>query len=214
MDTITPIVDRLARVEGSLIDCSVGQGLAMMCQHRSMQTGLHIDLSEIEAQATNIQDFLTQIRLWVEPYALPADYLQFIELYGGMKLNYIHWRIALFGIGPMVDEWYEFLMSDSAIMIPAEDGFLHIGSLVFTQPRDGYYPRVHFVLDLAGKIQRGSVIALEPRTIDQLSARVIVADPAAYPAYWQISAPTFAAWLQRILDTHGMLGFDRYVIST
>jgi len=170
-------------------------------------------MSEVEQHIQRDREFLNQINSWVRPYQLPEDYRFFLEYYGGIQLISEHHKLFVSGIGPMVDEWYEFLMSDSAATEPGKDGFMHIADLVFTQIREGYYPRVQFMLDLAGHIQLESVIALYPRRADAPNAVTILSDPAAYKNYWKIAAPNFTIWLEHVLETYGVLGYDAFILG-
>jgi hypothetical protein len=136
------------------------------------------------------------------PYHLPDDYLFFLEFYGGLMIEVPSYNISIFGLGPMVHEWYDDLMGDDALY---ENGFLLISLLLLSEYRPNNY--VHFFLDLAGIVRQYCVIGMSSNELVEKCLIPVLHNPHAYPDRWTKHADSFTEWLEQLSVTNGSFGY-------
>jgi hypothetical protein len=162
------------------------------------------EMSDVDADITEVQEALTTLHAWVAPHRLPDDYVFFLEFYGGLSIKIPRYHyLFVFGLGPMADEWYDFIMGDDAL---CENGFLLVGTLAFKGERLDQY--VHFFLDLSGIIHQYCVIGMESPKPTGASLVPILQNPHAHPGRWAKHGDSFTEWLERLAATKGAFGYD------
>lgn len=137
------------------------------------------------------------------PFEIPKDYIYFLEYYGGACIARDSHYFQILGIGPMVEDWYAAIDSDATILKSEEKRLLTIGSLSFAEGKF-QFQRANFFLDLAGIVQKDSVIGIGPWGKENPTPLDVINDLSTYANMWKIIADSFAAWLEQAADTQGL----------
>ena len=206
MDSVIRAVDRIRAIPGADVDRNFGQGRQAVRDQIEMQwTDLKRrgELREIptdyDAQCDELitvaQEERAKLHNLVAPHHLPDDYVFFLEYYGGLFIGIDDYSLLVDGIGPMTEQWYGFIMGDN---VPYKDGLLNIGSLSY----DDEY--VILFLDLAGVVQQNCVIGVKCGEEEEPDFLPVIRN---LPHCWTKLADSFTAWLERIAETGGTLGY-------
>ena len=179
------IIEQIRIVTDALIDYSIAQPHDKLLKHLQE----HLPSFYPKAYELMLRDgdrYISEIDSWVQPYGLPQDYREFVRYYGGMLLSDNEsYHLVVDGVGPMVEEWYSYLMGDDG---EYESGFLRIGfQHIYNQPSHA----VLFWLDIAGSIQKGAVFYTFRNSREY---------------EWLFCAATFTDFLASI--SHGHIPFD------
>jgi hypothetical protein len=110
--------------------------------------------------------------------------------------------LFVFGVGPMADDWYSFIMDDDAIY---ENGLLLISTLALRDTRPDNY--VHFFFDLAGIIHPYGVIGVGSDKPKGEHLIPILDNLHTHPDRWTKHASSFTEWLERLVETIGSFGY-------
>ena len=145
------------------------------------------------------------------PNVIPKDYLFFLEYCGGVSINKEEYYFSTFGIGPMVDENYSSIISDSAYPgIIEQYGFLPIGDISIQQD-PWKFESVSFFLDLASNVQRNCVIEIGPWLPGLIEPDVLpeelFSDLANHKDLWRVVSDSFVDWLEIMVATKGAFNF-------
>jgi hypothetical protein len=183
----------------------LAQGRDAVLRQLNERTGKDEE-STLEAFIQSCQEGIATLIQRAQPYEIPQDYIFFLEQYGGFCVVNNDYYLATLGIGPMVEEWYTAIDSDSALPNPGKHGFLSIGSLSF---RTGKYrfQRVTFYLDIAGIIARNCVIGVGPWGQGTITSIDIIEDVHAYLEMWRQIANSFTGWLDKVAETGGAFDY-------
>jgi len=210
MDVATPVmsvVEQLRRENGAHIDVSVGQGRDAVRKKLQERLGERVAEPVLDKALSEIQKALAELAQRLRPYELPQDYLFFLEYYGGLFLESGAHYFAVLGVGPMVEEWYAAIDSDSAIPELVKYDFLQVGTLSF-RAETYQFQRVSFVLDLAGTIQKHAIIGIGPWGHGGITPLDVVRNPREFTGAWQLSAKSFTSWLSQAAATKGAFGYE------
>jgi hypothetical protein len=201
MDRVIRAVDRIRSQPGAHVDRNFRQGHdAVLAQIQSrLDKGDEPFVDEFIADG---QKDIAQLHTIVAPHHLPDDYVFFLEYCGGLLIETDDYNLLVDGIGPMVEEWYGFIMSDDLVY---ENGFLSISDLAFKRERVGRHVRCF--LDLSGIIHLDSIIGVQYGPSVGYGLLSILRDPRAYPDRWTKLADSFTGWLDLVAATEGKLGF-------
>jgi hypothetical protein len=205
MQQIISTLNKISLIPGAQVDRCFLQGREVIVKQLRLRLGdeetgeLTLD-SMIEVAHEAFED----VQKWVQPYQLPDSYLLFLAFCGGFAIDTDKYRITAYGIGPMTEEWYGFLMGDHIDINPSKIGFVTIARLTSQIPKNGEYPEVFFFIDLAGVIPKDAVIGVIP-LLDEIDP--ILENPSAYQQNWKLLAPSFTEWLELVADTDGLLGY-------
>ena len=157
---------------------------------------------DVDRWIAGAQSTLQSIVHEAKPYDLPAEFVSFLKLFGGLAVHGEHAYLPVFGMGVKVHTMYYHVQSPEVIRALLPFGFMHIASLAVHDPNGGESSRFHYFLDLAGTILQDGILEL---TNDQ---RVRLEESGYKPeaAEWHLSADSFVSWLRRIADSGGKLG--------
>jgi hypothetical protein len=202
MENVIRAIGRIQLIPGAHVDRNFGQGRdAVVKQHQIRLEKEQV--SFIDEFITESQQAIGELHAWVAPYHLPEDYVFFLEFYGGLQIKTDDYSFFIDGIGPMVEEWYGFIMGDDAYY---ENGFLAIADLPLLA-EERIDQRVTFFLDLAGIIHQGCVIGIPSWKLGELGFPPILQDPHAHAECWVKHADSFTEWLDQVAATGGGLGY-------
>jgi len=201
--SLKEVMKLLSTLPGAKIDVGFRQGHDAVMRQLQLRTGQH-NIQFVDDFIEGMKDELETLQKEVAPCDLPHEYIDFLELYGGMAIFHDDFYFQVFGLGPMVEDWYASIVSDATLAVPDNPGYISIGEL---KRRDGTgrSNRLHYVLDLSGVVDRHCVISVERSRTTPLLTEVL-ANLMAYPDRWQKVANSFNAWLNLIADTAGRLG--------
>jgi hypothetical protein len=211
MQHLISALDRIKLIPGARVDRCFLQGRdAMLSQlelRLSDQSGepRALAISLVDDLIASTQAAFEELQERIEPYQFPESYSFFQQFCGGFTLDSENYRLLVDGIGPMVDEWYGYLLGDDVFIDPNETGLLQIAQIQSEIPKDDEYLTIFFFIDLAGVIQEDAVIGIAP---SQGRITPIIEDFDAYPDHWKVLAPSFAEWLELVADTDGLLGYE------
>ena len=205
METIKTIVEQIRRIQNSNVDVGILQGNKEIIDQFKRQC-YQVDELAVPSMVQEAQDDIVNLKQKMLPYKIPEDYLYFLEYYGGLMIADNYHYFAPYGLGPMSEEWYASIISPDATPEAIQYGFLGIG---FLSLREGKYQgqNVSYFLDIAGKIQSGTIIAIGPRKPATSSLSEVLKDIFAFPTAWQKIANSFTEWLQLVLDTEGVFDY-------
>jgi len=158
----------------------------------------------------DIAAYLSELDAWLAPHQLPEDYRCFVAYYGGLAIDDPSYYFDIFGYGPKATAQYDIPMDGDQSLY--EHGWLAIGMLSLKddgQPHAGHL--VHFVIDLAGDVCRGCVIAIPTWGCYESirDPRVILHDVHAHKDCWTRVADSFIDWLEMAARTHGAFDYTR-----
>jgi len=232
MDSIIRSVERLRSLPNAFVDVNFRQDREafrkQLASRRELET---ISDDEVDSYVTHVQESIAELVEKVSPYELPKEYRFFLEYYGGLELwNENEFRFEIHGIGPMVlENYWDFIIHNwgerSDPLLPGPRGLIIAGlrldlemakakalgviTQTITRP-DGINielvpsKRVEFRLDLAGIVEKGSIIGLGPDETDT-SHPLSLGDGDL--RRWQKLSSTFSEWLELVADTQGLLGY-------
>jgi hypothetical protein len=195
-------------VPGAHVDRSFGQGYQAVFDQLSFRLEREADEGFVKSFIKECQKDVNEIELWVKPYNLPPDYLFFLQYCGGLIIKKEEFNLILDGIGPMVEEWYSFIMGDEVYKDPPNDGLIYIGCLPIKTKNEATntYGMVTFFLDLGGIVKKNSVLGIG-RGNKAISLEEIFANFSQYPDVAKILANSFTEFLELIAKTEGTLGY-------
>ena len=108
---IDKVIEQVRFLPNSQVDCGTEQGqkqfFAQLSKHVTTPELLELPF-ELYVVETNKS--LARIENLISPYSLPADYLSFLNHYGGITISSKDFYFASLGFGPMAEEWYPYLM--------------------------------------------------------------------------------------------------------
>jgi hypothetical protein len=204
---LSETLDRLNGTPGANIDRGFGQGYAAVL--KQLQLRFEGDRTAmVDDQIAQMQQAIKAIVTRASPYNIPKDYIEFLESYGGLVVDGPDYSFSVFGVGPMVEEWYGNANSaDWALMNTGALGWLTLGSLVFTNSHRHAFQRVGFYFDLAGKVSKNSVIAIGPWDGASSSELSLLANPFSFPTLFRVVADSFTNWLALATETRGQFTY-------
>ena len=197
---VEDVIERLAGI--ATVDYGFLQGRKAILSQLQKRTG-EDEETRVDMCIANAKNAVESLISKSSPYTIPEDYLYFLGYYGGLCISRDSHYFQVFGIGPMVEEWYAAIDSDAAILKPGESGFLSIGSLSFATGKF-QFQRVNFFLDLAGVVQKQSIIGIGPWSKEETTPLDVIKDFSAYAGMWKIIAGTFIEWLGQVAKTQGL----------
>jgi len=200
-DQIEKAIEQIRLMPNAQVDCGTEQGQ----DHFFTQLGNHVSTPAMlelpfDWYVTEADKCLTQIENLIKPYSLPADYLSFLKLYGGITISNEDSSFVSLGFGPMVEEWYPYLAGKVGYY---ENGFLKIGALRFRNPVEYGFMYVSFFLDLGDRIQRCRVIGVSMWKLGGLNLQDVFREPQSCSFCWSMIADSFTEWLQIAATTKG-----------
>lgn len=205
MDEVRNAVERFRALPRSEVDVGfLAAREKVVAQIR--EAGRTPDPVWLDGWAKEATEMLAMLQEKAKPHAIPETYLYFLGHYGGLYVDSDDYYFAVYGMGVMSEEWYMTVVSDNASPDWAtERGFLLLGATHF---RSGALKSHHleYLLDLAGHVRKGSVIAVGPyREAARFVA--VVEDIHRYPQAWRVVAGSFTEWLHGIAGTAGAFGY-------
>ena len=123
-------IAHICRSSYARVDRNFGQGKTVVCEQLERRLGRpdpHADALIKESRKG-----LAELRALFAPNELPADYVVFLEYYGGMIVKSDFHTLMLDGIGPMVEEWYGYIV---VINLERQNTALYIGGCRSLQHR-------------------------------------------------------------------------------
>jgi hypothetical protein len=204
--SVIAAVERLAMSPEASIDSGFRQGRDAVLRQLESRSGRD-ESALVDVYIAGMQDDIANLRQRALPFEVPADYVDFLEIYAGLIIDNDEFRLEVFGIGPRVEEWYGFIDSDEATAEPGKDGFLPVAALSSRGLLRHRSKRVEFYLDLAGVIQKQSVIGVGPWEGRDLPPETVLKDLAAHPTLWSKIADSFTEWLERVGVTRGAFNY-------
>lgn len=202
---IEEAIERIRLLPNAQVDCGTEQGqdhfFAQLGNHLSTPVMLELPFDWFVREA---EKCLAQIETLIKPYSLPADYLSFLKLHGGMTISYEDSFFATLGMGPMAEEWYPYLAGKVGYY---ENGFLKIGVLRFLNPLEHGFMYVSFFLDIGNRIQRHRVIGVSMWELGELNLQDVFREPQTCSFCWSTVADSFTEWLQIAATTRGRFGY-------
>lgn len=232
MDSVIKPVERIRMLPGAFVDVNYKQSRELFAR----QLAKRLDVATVAAEAIEkdmetLQSDVAELVGKVEPYALPEDYLYFLEYYGGLSVWVQNeYRFEIQGVGPMVNEEYGDFAQDNwkerqDPLLPGPKGLiiahLRLDMDLQKAKAKGLLPAkminvhkqeveivpskwVQFRLDVAGTVQKGAVIGLGPNEADS-------PHPLSYEdgdqRAWRKLADSFSAWLEVAARTRGTFGY-------
>lgn len=200
-EQIERIIEQIRFLPNAQVDCGTEQGqkqfFAQLSKHITTPELLELPF-ELFVMETNKS--LDRIRDLISPYALPVDYLSFLNHYGGITISNKDSYFASLGFGPMAEEWYPYLMGKAGHY---ENGFLKIGTLRIRDFVEDNFMYVSFYLDIGGKIQRYCVIQVSMWKLGNLKLQDVFRELQSCSFCWSIVANSFTEWLQIAAITKG-----------
>jgi len=204
-DQIEEVIEQIRLFPNAQVDCGTEQGqvrfLAQLNNHVSTPGMLELPFDWFVTEADKC---LTQVEKLIRPYSLPTDYLSFLKLYGGITISNEDSFFASLGFGPMVEEWYPYLVGKVGYY---ENGFLKIGTLRFRNPIEYGFMYVSFFLDLGNRIQLYRVIGVSMWKLGKLNLQDVFREPQACAFCWSMIADSFTEWIQIAAATKGRFGY-------
>ena len=200
-ERIEKIIEQIRSLPNAQVDCGTEQGQNQFFTQLSKYVttpellGLPFELYVMETNKS-----LAQIENLISPYSLPADYLSFLNRYGGIAISNDDSYFASLGLGPMAEEWYPYLMGKAGHY---ENGFLKIGALRIRNFIENKFMYVFFFLDIGGRIQQYCVIQVSMWKLGNLNLQDVFREPQSCSFCWSIIANSFTEWLQITADTKG-----------
>lgn len=202
---IEKVIEQIRFLPNSQVDCGIEQGekrfFAQLSEHISTPDMLRIPF---DCYVLETDKCLGQLKKLIRPYSLPADYLSFLRLFGGITIANEDSHFATLGFGPMSEEWYPNLFGKVGYY---ENGLLKIGALRFRNPSKYGFLYVSFFLDLGNRIQFSHVIGMSIWELGQVNLRDVLREPQSYPFCWSMIADSFTEWLQIAATTKGRFGY-------
>lgn len=203
MKKIIDAIDRLQLTPKAHIDRNFRQGReAVFSQLYQRTMGGEKDTSKADQFIRGAEQDIASLHTWVTPYHLPDDYVFFLEFYGGLEIEATGYYFSVHGIGPMVEDWYDFIMGDEGTY---ENGLLLIGRLSFRGERSGEC--VYFFLDLASIVHRFCIIGIHLGELQNFDVLTVIQHLDIYQSCWTKLANSFTGWLEQAAETHGTFGY-------
>jgi hypothetical protein len=201
------LVEKLRLVPGAHIDSGFRQSRETLLKQlelraRRDQSGM------IDIAVSRMQTEVDHLRQQCVPYNIPDEYISFLEYYGGLMIESRRHYFSIYGIGPMVEEWYSSIQSDETLHNPGKYGFLSLGVTSFRKGHHFEYQSVDFVLDLAGVIQKAAVIGIGPWEGGVFNLTDVVKDIASFSGRWVQIADSFSTWLEEAARTEGSFNYE------
>ena len=198
---IIETIKRLQKEADIYIDVSYLQGREAILNQLQKRSG-EDESPLVDLYLEDIKTIINDLIERVKPYDLPDDYLYFLRTYGGLYIDHEDNYFQVFGVGPMVEDWYSSINSDQAQFANKGTDFLLIGSVSF---RTGHLAlhRVNFFLDLAGRLQKYSVFGIGPWTQGAITPNQVLQNLNFHTDKWKIIASSFTNWLDKAAETHG-----------
>lgn len=198
---IEEAIEQIRLLPNAQVDCGTEQGQAhFFAQLRNHSSTPAMPELPFDWYVTETDKCLAQIENLIRPYALPADYLSFLKLHGGITISNEDSTFASLGFGPMAEEWYPYLVGRVGYY---ENGFLKLGVLRFRNPVEHGFLYVSFFLDLGNRIQRHCIIGVSMWQLGDLNLQDVFREPQSCSFYWSMIADSFTEWLQIAATTQG-----------
>lgn len=143
----------------------------------------------------------------VQPSQIPDDYLFFLKYCGGVRIDKNEYNFTTFGIGPMVEEYYCSINSDSAYPGLVEKySYLPIGEISF---RQGVlkYQYVSFFLDIVGHVQHNGIIKVGPWRPGIDDPDLFFENLFEHKNLWEVTSDSFTGWLSEVEKTKGTFSY-------
>lgn len=198
-------IEQIRLLPGTQVDCGTDQGSDVFFSH------LHKHLSVPEMldlpfgwYVAETEKCLREIHDTIKPYPLPKDYLHFLRYYGGITISDTNFYFVTLGMGPMVEEWYSYLMAEGG---GYANGLLHIGFIRYKNLNEEEWKYSNFLLDLGNAIKQNSVIELSAWKFKELDVQNIYNKPHSYTEYWSIISNSFTNWLELVANTGGTFNY-------
>ena len=187
------------------IDCGTEQGEDIFFEKLSKHSQLPRELyPKFEWYVAETEKCIEEIQGTIKPYSLPDDYLFFLKTYGGMTISNTNFYFVALGMGPMVEEWYSYLLAEGE---GYENGFLRIGFIRYRNSKAEKWKYTSFVLDLGSTIQPNSIIELHDWNFGELNVQDFYNSPQSYSSNWSVIADSFTKWLELVANTGGSFGY-------
>jgi hypothetical protein len=194
-------IEQIRFLPNAQVDCGIEQGqerfFSQLSKHVTTPEllGLPFELYVMEANKS-----LARIENLISPHSLPADYLSFLNRYGGITISSKDSYFATLGFGPMAEEWYPYLMGKAGNY---ENGFLKIGTLRIRNSIENNFMYVSFFLDIGGGIRQYCVIQVLMWKLGNLNLQDVFRELQSRSFCWSIAANSFTEWLQIAANTMG-----------
>ena len=205
---LAEVIRSLKQADGIHIDVGYRQGDAAVLRQLQRRSGRN-ETKHLQAYVGEMKSGIEELERRAQPYHLPADYIEFLETYGGLycENQAAHCHLMVNGLGPMVLDWYNAVDGDGIIANPGEASFLSLGTLVFRVQHQLAGDRVEFYSDLAGHFVKNGVIGVGPsdNTIEQ-DLRLLHS-PIHDASAVRVVGTSFTDWLVEIAKTRGSLGY-------
>lgn len=232
METVIKAVEQLARLPGAFVDVNYKQSRELFARQLAKRLEVKtVPAETIDHDAQGFQDDIAGLIAKVQPYELPADYLFFLEYYGGLAV-WVQgdYRFEIQGVGPMVNDEYGDFAQDNwkereDPLLPGPKGLIiaHLRldmdlqkaksrgltpskmTNIHKQEVEFMPPHwVQFRLDVAGTVQKGAVIGLGPAFTE-------IPHPLSYDdgdkRAWRKLADSFSDWLDLAARTGARFGY-------
>jgi len=204
MNRIDKSIEQIRLFPNSQVDCGTEQGSDVFFSHlhKHLSVPEMLDLP-FDWYVAETKRCLIEIQDTINPYSLPEDYLFFLKYFGGITISNENYYFASLGFGPMVNEWYSYLIDDGFY----KNGFLNIGFLRFRKSNNDTWKHIDFFLDIGNIIQRNSVIEVFDWKLGNLGFQDLFNEPQTYPQYWSKIADSFIHWLELTANTGGSFNY-------
>lgn len=206
MEQVVKAIARIEAIPTARVDHNYGQGEGAVARQLLKWNGEFPSESTVHQFIKGSRDDIQDLSEMVAPSRLPHEYVFFLEYCGGLEIHTSNYRLALLGVGPMVEEWYGSVKAlNHSANLPLDS--IHIGDLSFwpggQQPSDTR-SWVTFILDTGDVVEQQAVFGLGPGTSNISNPFALAHDDTRE---WKKVASCFAEFLVRIADTEGKLDF-------
>ena len=198
---IEKVIEQIRFLPNSQVDCGTEQGqnrfFAQLSKHVTTPELLELPF-ELYVMETNKS--LARIENLISPYSLPADYLLFLNRYGGLTISSKDSYFATLGFGPMAEKWYPYLMGKAGY---CENGLLKIGTLRIRNFIENNFMYASFFLDIGNRIQQDCVIQVSMWKLKNINLQDMFRNLQSCSFCWSTVANSFTEWLQIAANTKG-----------
>jgi len=113
--SVVETVERWRSLPGAFVDSGFRQGRDEVLQQLETRSGQD-ESALVDVYLSGMQSDIETLRRRATPYAIPGDYILFLETYAGFSIEEDdRYYLNGYGIGPYVEEMYGSTDSDTAL---------------------------------------------------------------------------------------------------
>jgi hypothetical protein len=204
---LAAVVTQLELNADAQIDVGYLQGRDAVLRQLERRTGQNEE-QMVDRHIEGMKAHVADIKSGLQPYHLPSDYLSFLEWYGGLSLYGPDeaYYFAVFGVGPMVEDWYSAVLGEDILLQQGTTAYLPIAGLSF---RTGTRmdQAVRFFMCFAENTSAPTIIWVGPT--DDAPSRILLRPNSeeVQSGMTQTLAATFTDWLALAGKTRGSFNY-------